>query len=410
MKLLDVSPRVTWPLTSGGRVRVYNLLSRLAGTHEIRQFSQTSLRDVRRPGFETEVELAPHYVEHRHRHWIGTALNEMMERSGFGMAALSGHTLALSRPRILAEWVDWADVIVVEFPWQHAYCRSLAGGKPVVLATHNVQIEKSESARSMLTAGWRAWIAAIERRAVRTADLILAVSERDREGFVRRHGADPERIVVVPNGVDTVRFVPVSQAERTLLKQRLNLPRDRPLIIFPAPHSQSPIVAAMAWVRRVADLMPECTFLVTGAIEGNRPRSERNLLFTGFVAKYPDYLRASDCFFCPIQLGGGTKLKLIEAAAAGMPIVALVESIRGTAFQPDVHVTVTEARAEAMTSGIRAVLADPDGSHRMGLAAARHARAAHDWDDIAAIMHAALSDLAAGRVGRSGGVSLAPTA
>jgi len=400
MRLLDVSPRVTWPVTSGGRARVFNLLSRLAERHEVRQFSQASSCDVRRPDFETDRTLAPHYVEHRHRHWLGTPVNEAMERAGFGMAVLSGHTLALARPALLAEWIAWADVVIVEFPWQYACCRALARGKPVVLATHNVQIEKAESGGRVLAAGWRAWIGAIERRAVLDADLILAVSDLDRRTFVQRYGADPARIVTVPNGVDTNRYRPVSSAERADLKRRLGLPEDKPLIVFPAPHSQSPIVAAMAWVRKVARLMPECNFLITGAIEGNRARWERNLCFTSFVADYPDYLRAADCFFCPIEIGGGTKLKLIEAAAAGLPIVALGEAIRGTAFQPGEHVALAEPRAEAMASALRAVLSDAEMSVRMGEAAHRHARAAHDWDDIAATMDRALEALVAGSAAR----------
>lgn len=356
---------------------------------------------MRRIPFEEQAQLATNYVEYRHRHWLGTPLNEAMERAGFGMAVMSGYTLALSRSRVLSDWIAWADVIVVEFPWQHAHCVSLARGKPVVLATHNVQIEKAESGRSLLTAGWRTCIEAIERRAVRTADLILAVSEKDREGFVRRYGGDPERIVVVPNGADTARFAPIGETERMELRRKLNLPQDKPVIIFPAPHSQSPIVAAMAWVRKVAEVMPECTFLITGAIEGNRSRCENNLLFTGFVADYPDYLRAADCFFCPIQLGGGTKLKLIEAAAAGMPIVAFAESIRGTGFRPGMHLVVSAPRTEDLASAIRALLADPDRSRRMAMEAACHARAAHDWNDIARIMDTALSNLVAGAKSRT---------
>ena len=390
MRILNVSPRVTYPPTSGGRIRVYNLLTRLAVRHEIRQFSQTRTRDVRRPNFAGEAVLVPGYREFRYRHWFGTTLNEAMENTGFGMAPLCGYTLGWSRPALLAEWVEWADVVVVEFPWQYAYCRSLVRGKPLVLGTHNVQIEKLESGGSVLTSGWRAWIAALERHAVLDADLILAVSERDRQGFVRRYGADAEKIVVVPNGADTRRYFPADEVERADLRRRLGLPAG-PLIIFPAPHRQSPILEGMKWVRRVSRQIRECTFLITGAVEGNQAKREGNLLFTGFVDDYPAHLRSADCLFCPIQIGGGTKLKLIEGAAAGLPIVALAESVRGTTFRAGEHLVVAEDNTGAMAEALRTLLADREKSRRIGLAAREHVLGEYDWDLIADVMEGALA-------------------
>ena len=393
MQILSVSPRVITPLTSGSRIRIFNLLSRLSERHEILQFSQTRTRDLRQPDFRADVSHTPGYREHRYRSVIGSALCESMERKGFGAPILCGYPLSVSRPGRLRKWMEWADLAMVEFPWQYAHCRSIAGGKPVILASHNVQAAKVRSGGDGgITARiWAQWTEALERRAVLDADLVLAVSEEDRAEFVRRYGANASKIVVAPNGADTTLYRPVDGPARAALRQSLNLPPG-PMAIFPAPHNQTPIVEGLKWVRRVAALLPEVTFLVTGAVEGG-PKVEGNLHFTGFVSKYESYLGSADCFLCPIALGGGTKLKLIEAAAAGLPIAAFAESIRGTTFQADEHLLVAEHDAGALAAAVRRLLNEPGMAEQLGQAAHVHAARHYDWAVIARTLGNALAAL-----------------
>jgi len=393
VKILDVSPRVAVPLSSGSRVRIYNILSRLSRRHEVRQFSQTRLRDLHRPGFAREASYTPSYREHRYKDFFGSGLCELMERRGFGAPVLCGYPLRLSSPKLLRQWIEWADMVVVEFPWQYSYVRSLARAKPVVLATHNVQAAKARSSAKVGLID-RALIACtdrLERRAVLGADLILAVSPEDRQEFARRYGAAVDKIVVAPNGVDIDQYRTTDEATRLALREQLGLPQG-PVVIFPAPHRQAPILDGLKWVRRVAALLPEVHFLITGAVRQS-PVVEDNVIFTGFVDDYPPYLRAADCLLCPIALGGGTKLKLIESAAAGLPIVAFAESIRGTTFLDGAHLLLAEKDAEDLASKIRQVFNDRGASALMGFAAHEHAVKHYDWEAIVRAMEPALEAL-----------------
>jgi glycosyltransferase involved in cell wall biosynthesis len=216
MRILDVSPKVIVPLSAGNSIRMYNLLSRLSERHEVRQFSQARILDLRRCGFETEKQITPSYREYRYWSLVGSPFCEIMERTGFGSRVLCGYTLTAAKPRRLREWVDWADLVVVEFPWQYAYCRAIAKGKPLVLATHNVEAARIRSGgnRGGLGRLWSAWIEALERRAVLDADLVLAVSPEDRDEFARFYGADAEKIAVIPNGADVDLYQPADEATR----------------------------------------------------------------------------------------------------------------------------------------------------------------------------------------------------
>jgi len=281
----------------------------------------------------------------------------------------------------------------VEFPWQYDYCRSIAKGKPVVLATHNVQVAKIRSGGNRRGLGrlWIAWTEGLERQAVLDADLVLAVSPEDREEFARFFGADAGKIAVVPNGADIDLYHPADEATRSALRSRLKLPAG-PLVIFPAPHRQTPILEALKWIRLVAARLPEVTFLITGAVTKG-PGVEGNLLFTGFVNDFASHLRSADCLLCPIDRGGGTKIKLLESAAAGLPIVAFAESVRGTTFRSGEHLLVAEKSAEALAAAVRFLLSDAETSKRLGASARAHAVRHHDWGRIARTMESCLLGL-----------------
>jgi glycosyltransferase involved in cell wall biosynthesis len=244
----------------------------------------------------------------------------------------------------------------------------------------------------------------LERRAVLDADLLLAVSPEDRDEFARFYGADAEKIAVIPNGADVDLYHPADEATRLALRSRLKLPAG-PIVIFPVTHPKTPILEALKairrktpvlealeWVRLVAARLPEVTFLITGAV-AKRPRVEGNLLFTGFVNDYASHLRSADCLLCPIDRGAGTKIKLIESAAAGLPIVAFPESIRGTTFRPGEHLLVVDKSAGALAAAVRRLLDDRDTAKRMGASARAHAVQHHDWGRIARTMESCLLGL-----------------
>jgi len=402
VKILNVSPRVAHPLTSGSRVRIFNLLSRLARHHEIRQFSQARRLDLKRLGFQEEVLHAPNYLERRLTDLAGTMLCEWMESSGFGVPVLSGFPLRLQQPRLLREWADWADLVMVEFPWQYAHCRAIAGGKPVVLATHNVQATKARSA-GRLTLMERPLAACtdwLEREAVLGADFLFAVSEEDRQGLERQYGIDTAKIAVAPNGADVELYRPAEDGERQALRARLGLPPG-PLVVFPAAQRQTPIVEALKWVRRTAELMPEVRFLITGSYQPT-PQIEGNVIFTGFVNGYEDYLRASDALLCPMAVGGGTKLKMMDSAATGLPIVTFQETVRGTEFRHGEQVIVVEHNAAALATSLRRVLGDPAEAARLGAAARKCAVEQYDWNNIADQMSRRLEAVLAAHSVREG--------
>ena len=245
------------------------------------------------------------------------------------------------------------------------------------------------------------WIRSIERAeagAVARADLILAVSPADRLGFIERYGADPARVVVVPNGADTQAYRPTDPDARRAAKRELGLP-ERPMVLF-AGANVPPNWDGVGWVRRLASRTERFTFVVVG--RAAPPGREGNLFVVGAVPDMAPWLRAADFSVCPIRFGGGTKIKLLESMAAGLPTVAFSESIHGLDAKPGEHLLVAGRDETEWLAALDLLADDPAQADRIGRTAAAFVAQHHDWSRIAEGLEEHLSRLVGVRCARTG--------
>ena len=140
------------------------------------------------------------------------------------------------------------------------------------------------------------------------------------------------------------------------LRRKLGLP-DRQTVVYLAANAKPPRRAGLAWVRRLAERMPGCTFLIVGGIFG-APERQNNVIATGRIEDPASYLQAADISLCPIEFGGGTKIKMIESLAVGLPTVVFEETRFGTNAQHGEHVWVVEKDEEHIFSGLSLLLQD----------------------------------------------------
>jgi glycosyltransferase involved in cell wall biosynthesis len=404
MHILDVSPRTVFPPRDGAMFRIYHLLRYLSQDHAVRQFSQASLGQFRHRPFDREVQINSSYYEFRYTHPVPAAAVEF-----FGRVHASGVGLRFARPALLQRWFDWADVTLVEQPWQFRYCRLRNPNGLLVLAAHN--FEALTSASNAQAAGtspvfsfWYRYSLASEMRATKDADLILAVSPEDRQNFVDRYGVNPGRVVVIPNGADTEHFVPVEPEQKRHLKLALRLP-DRPTIVFMASKPSPPHAAAFDWIRRISAIMREYTFVVVGGVVPNA-EIRGNLVTTGVVEDPCPYLQAADIALCPIQYGGGTKIKVLECLAVGLPMVAFSEAIHGTALRAEEHVLVSVESETEILAALRRLVKDPMYARRLGVAGRALVVERYDWRISGQKLECALLELVENR--RRAGVTLSP--
>jgi glycosyltransferase involved in cell wall biosynthesis len=113
------------------------------------------------------------------------------------------------------------------------------------------------------------------------------------------------------------------------------------------------------------------------------PRAARDaagVTFSGPLDDLRPELERADVAIVPVRLGGGTKLKVFEALAAGLPVVAHPAAADDCCPS---HGVTCRSDAASYAEAIATLLEDPDLRRAQGASALAHAREAHDWDRLA---------------------------
>lgn len=200
-------------------------------------------------------------------------------------------------------------------------------------------------------------IGGLERRVARCADVLVTISEPERELLARLTG---RRSVAIPNGFAVADEPP---ADREAVEPRL---------VFVGQMDYLPNVDAVEWFgRRVWPSLQGRRPALRWAIVGRQPvrRVRRlarlpNVTVTGQVADVKPYL-ASGIAIAPIRLACGLQNKILEAVAAGRPTVVSRESARALALEPQRDLLVAD-RPEEWLAAIGLLLDDPRLARRIG--------------------------------------------
>jgi glycosyltransferase involved in cell wall biosynthesis len=211
--------------------------------------------------------------------------------------------------------------------------------------------------------------------------MLVAVTESDAHKLSAVTSRPPH---VVTNGVDISGFANVKPDVHS---QR---------VLFVGNYEYAPNVDAIEWALdevwpRLWALQPDARFVVCGHAMPDNWRQrwpDSRIEWLGFVDSLPPVQMQSAVFMAPLRFGGGSKLKVLEALAASMPVVSTTEGLSGLDVQAGQQAVVADD-AEAMAQAVSALLQDPEGAAQMGQRARAHVTASFDWQACAAQLEAA---------------------
>ena len=208
-------------------------------------------------------------------------------------------------------------------------------------------------------------------------DRCLAVTSHDRALMGSQLGLDPDRICVIPNGVDTVYNRPTDD------------PPDRYTLVFNGSLMYDANYDAMMYFLRevfpaIYDRCPCIKLTITGKHDGvpvdRLPHAER-VKFTGYLDDIRPVVRRSWACIAPIRMGGGTRLKILEAMALGTPVVSTSKGAEGLGAIPGEHLLVADDPREFAEKTI-SLLDDLQLRQSLSIHASKFVQDRYEWKMI----------------------------
>jgi polysaccharide biosynthesis protein PslH len=371
LRIAVLAPYLPAPAATGGRIRIHRLANALAEIAEVELFAAADHASLQKE--DAKQALGCYARVH-----VARSSFESVPGPFRPARVRAGSPRALSRALRRAHQQHRFDVLVSEH--SHAAAPALRLSVPWVLDEHNVESEyllAREQARGQAGFWLRREVAAMqnwERLAWRRATEVVCVSSADAEQVRAVRERPP---VVIPNGVD-LGSVPF----------KLPSERDGFDVLFVGLMSHAPNVRAAAFLAgEVMPLVhrdePRARLILCGMNPAREvlALADARTQVTGFVPSVRPYLESSAVYANPLQHGAGTSLKVLEALAAGLPLVSTAVGVRG--FQ----LRAGEDYCEAKTAPdfAREILAGFHARASLDAAASRGRVFAerHDWGGLA---------------------------
>lgn len=319
MNILVLTPYIPYPPNFGGSVRIYHLIRQLSRRHQIHLLSFREEVGAGDPkGLEPfckTITLIPRLVGDKRFRQMMSMFSARSFQSRFNYSRPMQDAL----DRLVKD--EKINVILVEFSQMAGF--RFPSGPQVVVDEHNVEFDLLERmaaregglVRRLFNHTEAVKFRREELAAVGNAALTLVTSERDGE-LLASH-LPGLKTAVITNGVDCDYFA------------RPDGPRRPESAVFVGathyfPNEDGVLFFMREIEQRIRKVWPAFRFTVVG---GNPPPSitryrSKDIEITGYVEDVRPHMWEAALFAVPLRMGGGTRFKIVEAMAAGVPVVS----------------------------------------------------------------------------------------
>ncbi|MGE3374490.1 MAG: glycosyltransferase [Vicinamibacteria bacterium] len=399
MRILWVKVGGLWPLRSGGRLRSFHIIRELSRRHRLSVLTTHGPGDDA-PGLaaslpECEIHSFPHAAPKRDsarfaaalaRSWLSALPVDLWRWRVPALRAEAERRLATGDYDLcLTDFLVAAPNVPRRAPL------------PQVLFEHNVEhliwrrlaeAEAGSWRRALLEIEWRK-LRRFEARACRDVGLTLAVSEVDRAAL--RSLSPGARVEAIPTGVDADYFRPA------------DAPRAARELVFSGSLDWYPNEdGVLRFLRQVLPTiraeLPATSFTAVGRDPSPRLRDEARraggVRVTGTVDDVRPFVDAAAVYVAPLRVGGGTRLKLLEALAMAKPVVATSLAAEGLPLVPGEHYLRADAPSD-FAGAVVSLLRDPARAAALGQAGRRLVEERHSWRQVGREVERCLAEVAA---------------
>lgn len=384
MKILMLTPYLPYPLHSGGQIRTYNLLKKLAKDHEvtlyalikdwseqaglehltplchsIRLFKRSQSPFTVRNIFRTAVSSFPFLVMRNHVPGMKKAIKDELSSSTYDLIHaetfyMMPHIPETTVPTLLVEQT-------IEYLGYESYAK-----KASLLLRPFLSIDIRKL---------KLW----EKHYWNHCDQLVVMSQEDK-AFVSKHINQNIPISVVENGVDSEWFAEVERHES-----------EKPTVLFVGTFRWLPNLEAVRLLVKsiwplVKKSVPDAQLTIVGAAPTSEVLSfaddEPSITVKGNIPDIRDAFASAHILAAPVWSGKGTRYKVLEALAAGTPVVATSTAVEGLAIRDGKEAIVVDD-AEKFAQAIINLLHSKAKRDELRQAGRNFVKDQFDWDLIA---------------------------
>ena len=392
MKLLFLTPQLPYPPHQGTTIRNYNLIRELAARHEIHLFSfaTDALSEEQKAGlaFCRAIHTWPAPTRSMRARTLSTLISAKPDMALRLESAAAHQKLAalLREERFAAIQVEGIEMAPYLLQTAQDTRESV-----LVFDDHNAEYILQRRAFETDRSIPRRWLGALysfaqwqklcryERDTCLRADHVIAVSSADAQALQQL--APSLQPCVIPNGVDLDYYQGASAHPP--------LPH-APALVFTGKMDFRPNVDAVLWFSQmvlplIRRQMPAAHFYIVGQSPHRRLSvlsQDSQITLTGYVPDTRPYIAGAEVYVIPLRIGGGTRLKVLEAMAMSKAIVSTTLGCEGIGLRDGQEAWLADTPA-AFAERVLELLRAPEKRRVAGHQARRFVETHYDWRAIA---------------------------
>ena len=388
LKILFLSPTVPFPLTDGGRIRVFNLLKQIARKNSVTLLAlETQPTDAEGVAELQQLGIRVHLVPNAQSLppiSLGTLLKAFLRRQPITVARYDLPAYCQKFRELIAT----GTFDLVHYEMFHTAQFHTETRLPSVLSQQNVDSEiwrrlRDETANPFYKlAYWTQHLTfqRYERVLSPKFDAVTCTSDIDAAVF-QRHCAE-DAIEIIPNGVDVTHYLPDFSAE---------VPAH---LIYIGSMDWYPNEDAVSFfgdqvLPRIQARVPDVRFSIVGgnpSVRVQKLAERKGVVVTGRVPEIKPYFAEATVFVVPLRIGSGTRLKILEALAMGKAIVSTSVGAEGLDLKDGEEIFIADEPIVFADAVIR-LLTDASLRRRAGEKGRARVERDYDWRSIGEKLH-----------------------
>ncbi len=394
MRILFIAPRFPFPLDTGAKIRTYNLIKQLAKNFKVDlacfSFGCTD------KGYVSEflkIGVEVHLITLSDPKILEKINNLLLNALPYSISKyLSREMEDLLRLLNKRNKYD-----LVHFDHLHtAFYRGCFNGQICVMDEHNVEfkilercasVEKNIPKRILFSLQAKK-MRVFESQKLRKFSFCLSVSGNDGDELTKASN-NQTKIHVIPNGVDTDFFQP-SFSDRSKMMNNQNYSQGENSLVFTGSLDWLPNDDAVVYFCK--DILPliwqqkaDVRFYIVGKSPSARLRrlcqNENRIILTGRVDDVRSYVARAKIFVVPLRIGGGTRLKILEAMAMGKAVVSTRLGAEGIEYEENTQIVLADT-PKTFAEQVLSLLNDPQKTECLGREAREFVCQKYDWNTI----------------------------